>query len=58
VAGIREYLASLLDGRRYQGLRNRPEVFARFNARTLTGRLASEMLRAEADARGGVVVRA
>ena len=56
IAGIREYLAWLLEGRRYRTLRNQPELFSRYDARVLTARLVSEMARVEAGAHREVMV--
>jgi glycosyltransferase involved in cell wall biosynthesis len=47
VQGVSNYLAGLLEGRRFRTVRNRPERFARYTARTLTARLALEMERAD-----------
>ena len=58
ISGIRDYIAGLLEGSRYRSLRNRPEMFTRYDARELTARLVSEITRVEADTRGEVVVGA
>jgi glycosyltransferase involved in cell wall biosynthesis len=57
--GLSGYLAALLRDDSFRSLRNDPGVFSKFEARNLTQRLTSEMMRAEeeqADAR--VVIRA
>ena len=58
ISGIRDYIGGLLEERRYRSLQNRPEMFARYDARELTGRLVAEISRVEADSRGGVAVGA
>jgi glycosyltransferase involved in cell wall biosynthesis len=50
VQGLSNYLAGLLEGRRFETARNPPERFARYTARTLTARLALEMERADGHA--------
>jgi hypothetical protein len=55
IAGIRNYLAQLLEGGRDRTLRNRPELFARYDARALTARLVSEMTAVEGNASGEVM---
>jgi glycosyltransferase involved in cell wall biosynthesis len=58
IAGMRDYIAGLLEDRSYRHLRNSPEMFARYDARELTTRLVSEITRVEAGARSEVVVGA
>ena len=57
IAGIQDYLAGLLASGGFRELRNRPEVFARYDARALTARLVAEITRVEADAHRQVMVR-
>jgi glycosyl transferase family 4 len=57
VKGLSEYLFRLLRDGSYRELRNQPELFSRYDARVLTGRLAAEMTDADARLRDEVMVR-
>jgi glycosyltransferase involved in cell wall biosynthesis len=43
VAGLKKYFHELLEGQRYENLRNEPGLFARYDARSLTGQLVAEL---------------
>jgi glycosyltransferase involved in cell wall biosynthesis len=43
VPGLKTYLRELLEGGRYRDLRNDPGLFARFDARTVTGQLVAQL---------------
>jgi hypothetical protein len=40
---LKTYLRELLEGGRYRDLRNDPGLFARFDARTVTGQLVAQL---------------
>lgn len=43
IDGIRDYLASLLEGGSFKSLRNEPQTFSSYDARAIVGRLAAEI---------------
>jgi len=43
ITGLKEYFHELLKDGRYKDLRNEPESFARYDARSLTGQLVAEL---------------